>query len=154
MMSQQYYAKDVELLIVAYDPGVTTGWATYDSDDDKYEVGQLDSSRMGVFEHLQHLFPDVVCYEDFKYRPQMGHAELYSVQIIGVIETWCEMREITPATTPTSSEAKAFWKDDKIKALGLWTKGLKHAMDALRVLLLHREKTDKEWFMTQLERLR
>lgn len=140
--------------IIALDPGVTTGVAIYDIDTDRYEFEQLPESLEATHDCLSLMSPDVVLYEDFKFRPNLMKAETYSLQVIGVIKLWCEQRFIEPALTPLPAEAKAFWTDDKIKALGLWTKGLKHAMDALRVLLLYREKTDKEWFQTTLLKLR
>lgn len=146
--------KDVALLVLAFDPGVTTGWALCNTENNEYKIGQLGESRNDVYQKLCMNDPEVVLYENFKHRPGLMKAELYSVQIISIIELWCEQRGITPSLTPLPSEAKAFWSDDKIKALGLWTKGFKHAMDALRVLLLYRQKMEPEWFTSQLMKLK
>lgn len=99
------------------------------------------------------LNPQFIAYEDFKFRPNMMKAETHSLQLIGVIRLFCELKDI-PSTFMLPTEAKAFWTDAKIRKLGLWSPGNIHAMDALRVLLTHRGKSDKRWESLQLSRLR
>lgn len=141
------------MIIVAFDPGITTGLATFYHD--RFVVEQLDSRDLTViYNTLNWLQPDVVCYEDFKHRPNLMKAELYSKEVIGVIRLWCQQHDVPIALTPLPARAKAFWTDDKIKRIHLWKPGQIHAMDALRVLLVHREKTDKEWFTAILQELK
>src|ERR1051326_385779 len=140
-------------MILAFDPGVTTGWASYDQKTRCYHIGHLGESLQGINRLITMVQPDVVLYEDFKHRAQLISSELYSLQVIGVLRLWLEENpreqwHCLPA------EAKAFWSDDKIKAIGLWERGKKHAMDAMRVLLTYMMKTDKEWASAQLQSLR
>lgn len=140
-------------MIVTYDPGLTTGWASLHNDE--YEVGQIDSSYLpNVVDHLNSYAPEILGYEDFKHRPQMISSELYSMQVIGVIRLW---RQILIEDEPfcyLPAQAKAFWSDDKIKALHLWNPGQPDAMDALRVLLTYQKEHDSDWFNSILPKLK
>lgn len=132
-------------MLMTFDPGETTGWAVLKND--VYEVGEVDSINISTtYKLMSYHNPKVIAYENFHQRPNNHAAELYSLQVIGVIRLWCEYHDIIPVHTPLPSEAKAFWSDDKIKRLSLWTKGQRHAMDALRVLLSYRQKSDPVWF--------
>lgn len=140
-------------MIVCFDPGVTTGMVTFQYD--RFSGEQLDSLDLTViYNTLDWLKPDVVSYEDFKYRPNLMKAELYSKEVIGVIRLWCQQHDVPIGFTPLPAEAKAFWSDDKIKKLGMWKPGRIHHMDALRVMLLHLEKTDKQWLSETIEKLK
>lgn len=132
--------------IMAFDPGVTTGVAVVEYDC--YTVYQVDSRDLNsIWMELETQRPTDVAYEDFKHRPTMLSAELYSLQVIGVIRLWCRT---TPVYPYLPARAKAFWDDAKIKKLGLWNPGQPHAMDALRVLLTHRGATSPSWFQKAL----
>lgn len=140
-------------MLMTFDPGVTTGWAVLRNE--YYEVGEVDSSNLiEVYKLMSLWYPKKVGYENFKQRPNNHAAELYSLQVIGVIRLWCEYHDIVPCYTPLPSEAKAFWSDDKIKRLSLWTRGLGHGMDALRVLLSHRQRSEPEWFKSIVKDLK
>jgi hypothetical protein len=136
--------------VMAFDPGVTTGVALVE--DERYTVYQVDSRNLDtIWTELDTQRPTEVAYEDFKHRPTMLSAELYSLQVIGVIRLWCsesiECRAYLPA------RVKAFWDNAKVKKLGLWKPGQPHAMDALRVLLTHKAYTDVDWFKKVLTNL-
>lgn len=137
------------MIIVTFDPGVTTGWSVCDTELKKYYVDQTDSRKLEMVYNILTLWSGentVFGYEDFKHRPGLSGTELYSKEVIGVIRLWSELHGHSEPFKYLPATAKAFWTDDKIKALGLWHKGLTHGMDALRVLLKYRMDTDPEWF--------
>ena len=140
-------------IIAAFDPGLTTGWCLYSPETKSYHWGQLDESLVGIRDFLNKVNPDIVVYEDFKHRPQMINAELYSVQVIGVLRLWSQDND-KPTFKYLPATAKAFWQDDKIKALGLWQPGRQHSNDATRVMLKYRMDTEPEWFTSVAGRLK
>lgn len=145
--------------VLAADPGVTTGVAVveYVQESYGYSFWQIDCRNLRAWDDfLRGINPDVILYEDFKHRPNLMKAELYSMQVIGVTRLYAERRNIEIPFTPIPSEAKAFWTDDKIKKLGLWRAGknYEHAMDALRVYLTYKMKTDPFWFALMVDNLK
>lgn len=139
------------------DPGQTTGAIVVEYIQQSYGFSfwEIDCRRLRAWsDFLMGVKPDVILYEDFKHRPNLMKAELYSVQVIGVTRLYAELHDIEIPFTPIPSEAKAFWDDDKIKKLGMWRPGKKHAMDALRVFLTYKQKTDPLWFGLMLEKLK
>lgn len=132
------------MTLLTFDPGVTTGWAFYSPRTDGYRVGHLDNSLADVYAFLGKVKPRKVAYEKFADRPNKATVELYSVEVIGVIKLWCQQNYVENYNYNPST-VKAFWKDNKIKKLDLWVKDMPHAMDALRVLLAHRARTEPEW---------
>jgi hypothetical protein len=134
-------------MIVCFDPGITTGVATYHNG--AYNFLHLQSTNLiNVYEFLDRVYSSTIGFEDFQHRPNLMKAELYSKEVIGVIRLWSHQHLHTEPFRILPSEAKAFWTDKKIKSIGLWKPGesYEHAMDALRVLLTYRMKNDKKWF--------
>lgn len=132
-------------MILAFDPGETTGWAAYSARFDTYRCGELDDDLGNLYAFMTKAKPSKVAYETFRKRAQIDTDRLYSPQVIGVIRLWAQQKYI-PTFKFSPSQTKSFWTDVKIKRLGLWVPGQKHAMDAVRVLLTCRQKTDKTWF--------
>lgn len=144
------------MIRLSADPGETTGVATL-TDNVEYSFWQIDSRNIEAFwQFLHDIKPDELIYEDFKHRPNLMKAELYSVQVIGVIRLYAALNNVPIIFTCLPTEAKDFWGDDKITKIGLWKPGKKfeHAMDALRVLLRHRMKTDLKWLSEVLPLLK
>ena len=142
------------MIIVTFDPGITTGVAIYR--DGHYRSEEIDSTNLtSIYNYLEYCGDSEpnIAYEDFKHRPGLIKTELYSIQVIGVIRLWASQRELPEPKCWLPATIKAFWTDDKIKALGLWKKGQGHAMDALRVLLKYRMDTDPDWFKDVLRDL-
>lgn len=133
------------MFIIAFDPGGTTGWATYE--DGEFDRGQIghENHHRELYEMLESVGPDVVCYETFTYQIRNKHkyaaaaVNLISVEYIGVIKLWHQMQQRTniELVARHASHAKSTWTDDKLKALGLWVPSNPHAMDATRHLLAH-----------------
>lgn len=131
--------------LLSADPGMDTGFVV--DNNEMLSFWEIDSRNLTAVENfLIGVKPDQIIYERFHHRPAMMKAELYSMQVIGVIRLYAEKNDIPIPFTPKPDEAKAFWNDDKIKKIGLWQPGKGHAMDALRVRLKYKMDTDAEWF--------
>lgn len=85
----------------------------------------------------------IVC-ESFQFRQgkQRAGIVLDSCEYIGVVKLFYQQRKKSLPNSfqldlrmQTAAQAKTFVTDDKIKKLGLWAPGQKHAMDAMRHLL-------------------
>lgn len=115
-------------------------------------------SLSNVWDTLEELQPDEIVYEDFKHRPNLMKAELHSVQVISVVELWAERRMQTYGIDNPirgkylPADCKAFWTNDKIKRLGVYTPGVPHGTDAQRVCLKH-QGLDKQWFDEAIRKL-
>lgn len=142
--------------IVALDPGGTTGvvswtfggWrdpATQDtSGPPEYFVSQI-----GPQEHHEELFGflelqctddyTVVC-ESFEFRQgkQRAGINLVSKEYIGVVKLFAQQRPQVRLIGQTAAQAKGFVTDEKLKAMGLYAPGHRHAMDAMRHLITYR----------------
>lgn len=131
-------------MIIALDPGVTTGVAILDSQQ-RLRTYQDVFSHKSLMEYLEDLSPTTVVYESFVYQ-RRNKVELYPVEVIGVIRLYAQKYDI-PLYVQSASQAKGFITNDKIEAMGLWVKGQKHGMDALRHLLYHQiiTKGDRTW---------
>ena len=148
------------LITIALDPGVTTGVCIHGHISGPPIAGslleqfQLDTGESEgldrMFRQLETLEPAFVVYERFVYQKR-DKVELWPVQVIGVINYWCWIRNKVPYVQ-TPSQAKNLWPDEKLKKLGLWIEGHPHAMDATRHMLYHLvvSKGDRSW----LENLR
>jgi hypothetical protein len=133
--------------ILAIDPGVTTGWCSHEMGTTKFTRGELgpDEHHLDLWELLKRQVPHTVVTERFEYRilkDQDGNVmpgvRLESREYIGVIKLWCQMG-YSRYVPQTSSQAKAFWDDKKLKALGMYQapSGRQHMNDATRHLLFY-----------------
>lgn len=128
-------------LILALDPGGTTGWVLFDPD-----TGQLaGSGEARGREALYQLFDGLTSYG----RPLVVVCEKYTVtartaklsqqtdalKIIGMLEYACAKAGI-PLHEQTPAQAKLFSTDEKLTVLG-WYKATEggHTNDAIRHLL-------------------
>lgn len=121
--------------MVTFDPGGTTGWACFQG---------IDLTACGQFEIdygknikaiLDGYTPDVVVCENYKVYAHKISAnvgkEVQPSELIGVIEYLCNERDI-PVVRQMAFQAKGWAKDTKLRAWGLWQKGMKHSRDAIR----------------------
>jgi hypothetical protein len=161
--------------ILALDPGGTTGWAQLTYVDTKpiecdwtTWVGSIGvrepmwtCGQIGPDDHHKELFAlleradafdfTVVC-ESFEFRQyrQRDNINLMSREYIGVTKLFGQERN-RPVVFQTAGAAKPFVTDEKLKAMGLWVPGQKHARDALRHLVTflvrkeHRTELVKSW---------
>lgn len=139
--------------VISVDPGVTTGVTIVE--EGKYSFWEIDCFSLEVWEtFLMSVNPDAIMYEDFKHRPNLMKAELYSIQVIGVTRLYAEKAKVPIIFTCLPTEAKDFWDNSKIKKLALWQPGKGHAMDALRVYLTYKQKNDIAWFSEIVHKLK
>lgn len=139
--------------VLAIDPGVTTGgtWVVFDGD--KVFVAPFQAKYMPheFGKVLRDYNIDVYICENFSYRKHLDKAELYSLQLIGVLNA-----HVNPASLLWNPKAfrhefvyvdkpgrKVHWQepayalagfftDDRLKSLNLYIPAMPHAMDALR----------------------
>lgn len=135
--------------VIAFDPGGTTGWATYTAlwspglpipySYEAWHCGQLGPDKhhaeLKQLLGLQRLENYTVVCERFTDRKTGHNVDLMAREYIGVIETYCQEEGVKLAMQ-MSGAAKPFVKNANLKSLGLlegpkW----KHAMDARRHLL-------------------
>lgn len=121
--------------VIAIDPGGTSGFALW-TKDDPIVVNQFSFTTAGLYRFLQATMPDVIVCESFVYITKQSHADLIPVEMIGVIKMYAEVSQCR-LVFQRPHIGKAFWTDDKIKAIGLWAKGKPHGCDALRHLLTY-----------------
>jgi hypothetical protein len=140
--------------IVALDPGGTTGFAVYreERDNDAANLrygGSWRAGHIGPEEHHVELWNflaklqqhdenlTVVC-ESFEFRQgkQRANINLMSKEYIGVAKLFGTVWGI-PVVFQTAAQGKGFASDEKLKVMGLYTPGKKHAMDAMRHLVTY-----------------
>lgn len=130
-------------VVVAFDPGVTTGIAYKDGSGIHTE--QIRTTHRAIWNWTDWVYVDEIVYERFNYQ-RRDKVVLYPVEVIGVIKLISELHNI-PIREQTPSQAMNLWTDDKIRRLGLWTPNQVHGMDALRHLLYYLTvwKKDRTW---------
>ena len=124
--------------MMAFDPGFTTGVVIYNDQPSPgasfyypYQIQDLTP----LWDTLHTEQPDQIVYESFYYQ-RREKVDLRPVEAIGVIRLYCKLNNIIPVAQ-SAAHGKAFWTDEKIKKIGLWEPGLKHAMDAMRHMLYY-----------------
>ena len=140
------------LTVLAFDPGGTTGWAMYQATkiinpegepeyfDEVWSFGELGPGRhhkdIDYMLDMQRTEIYHVVTESFDNRPEKTTAsELISRDYIGVMSLWGQ-RNHHPVHQQTSSMAKGFVDDKKLKVMNLWSSS-KHSRDATRHLILY-----------------
>lgn len=147
--------KMINFRVVAFDPGGTTGWATYSAeriqigiDDYEYFEEQWNCGQLGPGKHHRELFNfmeleqvETTHYvtESFEYRnAARSGLVLVSCEYIGVMELFTQGRGLH-LTQQTAAKGKGFVKNDNLRKLDLWVTGgadeWRHSMDAYRHLL-------------------
>lgn len=133
--------------MLAVDPGGTTGFAYGETDGHELIDWRAWHTPWGdapaVIEEYVHkrvgASVDVLVMESFHISvntAKKGTKEaLETIELIGV-GRYIARRHSVRFKTQTPSEAKMFATNDKLRALGMWTRGLDHPRDATRHLLL------------------
>jgi hypothetical protein len=146
-------------VIIAIDPGGTTGiaWCTLGPDGPiwgREEIGPCtdDAELALVLRYITDVTryaepfnnrPDqvVVICERFEFRldeRSRTKIDYTAAEVIGALRIWAHERPYVRLVMTGAGLGKGFWSDDKIKTLGLWVPGQRHATDALRHLLRYR----------------
>lgn len=130
------------MLILAIDPGGTSGFAFWDSKHREFEgypykpweipeVAQVPQAS--IWDALENSRPDILVVETFTYR-QKVKASLAAAEVIGVIKEWARQKRV-PVHWQTPSQGKDFYDDDRLRQYDSFHHGLVHANDATRHLL-------------------
>lgn len=130
--------------LIGIDPGQTTGIAKWDPSTAIITLEQWDTNNIGlsydylVNELVTHKFWHIR-YEDYKVyehkvRDHVNNS-LHTSQWIGGILVASHTTGI-PATCKMAQAAKTFWTDEKLTMIDCYAKGVRHARDAMRHLLL------------------
>jgi hypothetical protein len=139
-------------MILALDPGGTTGVCLYNPIRNTTEVEELGDGSSDHHIELWNMLTEtlaesyehkvklhIVC-ESFEFRRTEMHRDYINYiprEYIGVAKLFCHLHRIT-LYMQKAAQAKGFFSDDKVKKLALWVPGRKHAMDATRHYLYHR----------------
>lgn len=135
--------------VIAFDPGLTTGWAAYDTETAEFRSGQTQFMETGYqleweLQKAQHdKAPITVIAESFliTVNTAKNTQAPWSLELIGVIRYMTKRNIDAAIILQKPGDAKAFSSDDKLKAMGFYVPGMKHANDAARHLLLHAAKS-------------
>ncbi len=146
--------------IIAFDPGGTTGWATYTAErvqqpdgkmyyfNSTWACGQLGPDEHHVALHtlleIQTTLDFDIVYESFEFRNAARPGlVLVSREYIGVIKFFYHDRVNTHGWNLVKQDPaqavgdKSFVQDRHVKKMDLWRPGQRHAMDATRHLLYY-----------------
>lgn len=124
--------------LISLDPGETTGLAIFENGK-LVQQDQLNTKTIPIGVQTLNRILDgeetMVVFEDYRV---YGHkteshawAGLHTPQLIGVIRTFCTLRDM-PTFTQMATFAKGFATDPKLKEWGMYSVGQKHARDAVR----------------------
>jgi len=146
---------------IGLDPGGTTGGAYLLNPEDKplshwvwgafeFDRCKDDGRLMGLLRELGAISREAepyraeavvhIIYESFDFRHEERNRDKIdytAAEVIGALRLWAYERPYVRLIRSGASLGKGFWTDDKIKKLGLWVPGKRHAMDATRHLLRH-----------------
>lgn len=126
-------------IIMAFDPGGTTGYVRYDTLEElsSYSQGQFGSlnHHKQLRDLLNHYDPGLVVTERFDYVSGKTKVDLSANEYIGVIKLWCQDNKVQ--YIDQSRSLKDFWDNQKLKVYGLYRPGMPHANDAMRHLLVY-----------------
>lgn len=118
---------------VSFDPGITTGFSLGILDESCFFVAYEEErlSHRDLWNILQEIQPDHVVCESFEYRNNQhrDNLELYSLELIGVVKLYGH------EAMQNAAKGKGFYKDEKLKKMGLYRPGVGHGRDAVRHLL-------------------
>lgn len=138
------------LLIASFDPGGTTGAASYKlppkgkdtTSANSYDyVEKIDGHEFGPYLHYKELWtyltnlnPNVVIYENFNAQDNPA-VLLVSLKYIGALELYCALTH--KPIYPRAREFKdvAWLKGNQLKRFGLYKEGMPHRNDATRHLI-------------------
>ncbi len=126
--------------ILVFDPGHTTGWATF-FEGELTDCGEIDTTSIyNCLESAQPLFhtyhPETVVMEDYRVykwrQKQHVGSEMLTTRIIGCLETLAIQDFVTHVIKQPAHVAKGFCTDAKLKEWDYYQTGKRHARDAIR----------------------
>lgn len=130
--------------LLALDPGETTGWCVFDSEDGKHfhlvaqgqeKTWEMDYAVSGLTGLIKQFKPDHIVHELYAIyewkSSDHSWSQVPTLRIIGCLETLCIQQNI-PYSAQTAQIAKNFCTDDKLRMWNYYIKGARHARDAIR----------------------
>lgn len=132
------------IVVIALDPGITTGIATGVIKNGRMEVGsaQYKWDVYDLYKYLCRHQPDHLIYERFDYRRHKHRdgLELYSRELIGVAKLFAAIHNDLVHNLNIYEQMPAegvggYYTDNVLKAEGVYKVGNPHANDAVRHLL-------------------
>lgn len=126
--------------ILCLDPGITTGYALGVIDDGllRISTGQQRWDEKGLYNTLHKVSPDIVIYERFEARGTIQGVELFSRNLIGVINLYGQLNPSVKVYAQMPQDAiGGYYSNDVLRKNSLYkstTGG--HANDACRHLLV------------------
>lgn len=125
-------------MVLAIDPGYTTGIAWFDGETMDGQELVLEGAAVFLYHLITRGKPAVVVCETFRITAATAKNTQapWSLELIGAVRLACELAGV-PLKMQAPGEAKGFATDDKLQALGWYnsTKG-GHRNDATRHLLV------------------
>lgn len=128
--------------VLFVDPGITTGYveAKITDEEIKLTLRQSKDSCYDLWRLLLIMAPNEVVCEDFEFRRGLMQAELFPVQLIGIINCYAEFRKIDVRLQKARlihGTGAYFDTIDSIKQQGVYIPGkdYHHSMDAMRHFL-------------------
>lgn len=122
--------------VIAYDPGLATGFASWD--DGKHATAELDIETMYRTVDMEVDDSDIVVCESFVITARTARlsAAPWSLELIGCIKRACYLagKELVMQAPST---AKRVASDEHLRNYGWWTPGSDHARDASRHLMYY-----------------
>jgi hypothetical protein len=121
--------------VIGIDPGGTTGTALFMSANLKWFRNQLEGDHhRELWAILEKVKPHVIVCESWLNLGKEA-ANVVAPQYVGIARLYAELSPSTKWVTQTPSEGKGFWNDQKLKKVGLYMPGKRHANDATRHVL-------------------
>jgi len=131
----------VGTLVIAVDPGKTSGVATWDGE--KFDSMELDVSSF--FDDVHTMIHQAVGRGDtvrlvsesfiITVHTAKNTQATWSLELIGVLKFFAHAYKLEPLVLQQPSTGKAFGTDAKLRHMGWYRKGMGHANDAARHLL-------------------
>ncbi len=118
--------------VLCIDPGGTTGLASWV--DGRTGFSQ-EEDRFKLYALVRTIAPDIIVCENFIPRAGALTFQPEALRIIGFLEGWANSQSVE-FVLQTPAQAKSFGTAAKLKAVGWWPKGLGHAQDAAKHLLV------------------
>jgi hypothetical protein len=119
---------------------VTTGYCLATLEPEKsceVKPFQVVDDVDDFLDRLKGIQPRYIVMEDFEYRNRArAGLNLFPVQLIGIARLY-EMRaqHQVGLTLQKAAQGKSYYKDETLKRLGLYKRGVPHGLDAMRHVL-------------------
>lgn len=140
------------MIIHAYDPGGTTGYAIYNNVRHSFFAAGDFPYMDGVGKFDLSVQPDLVIIESFRLYSWKANNKKWSgfpeVEVIGALKYWCREEACEWIEQPAS--VKQLFDDAKLKKLNLWNGYSRHCRDAMRHVLYYVTVGGDNYWLNQL----